>query len=288
MFLREGPKKHLYYLLLVVGLICTLGQAAQASDLVVHFIDVGQGDSILIQTPTGATVLVDAGDTKAGRQVVVPYLRKLGIQHLDMVVMTHPHFDHIGGLIPVIEAYSVGQVLADGQIHTTRTYEDLLRLILEKEIPFKLARAGGELTISGLDEALVLNPKEPLLKGLNNNSVVLWLRYGQVAFLLTGDIEAEAEERMCTQGKLPQAEILKVAHHGSSTSTTSTFLWAASPKEAIISLGAGNTYNHPHAETLRSLDKAKAKVRRTDLTGTIIVISDGLSYRVVGERETLP
>lgn len=277
---REGPKKYLCYLLLMLGLVCTLGWTVQASNLVVHFIDVGQGDSILIQTSTGATVLVDAGDTKAGRDVVVPYLRKLGIRHLDMVVMTHPHFDHIGGLIPVIETYSVGQVLADGQIHTTRTYEDLLRLILEKEIPFRLARAGGELTISGLDEVLILNPTEPLLKGLNNNSVVLWIRYGQVALLFTGDIEAEAETRILAEGKLPKAEVLKVAHHGSSTSTTPAFLRAVSPKEAIISLGAGNTYSHPHAETLQSLDKAKIRVRRTDLEGTILVISDGVSYRI--------
>lgn len=277
---REGPKKYLCYLLLMLGLVCTLGWTVQASNLVVHFIDVGQGDSILIQTSTGATVLVDAGDTKAGRDVVVPYLRKLGIRHLDMVVMTHPHFDHIGGLIPVIETYSVGQVLADGQIHTTRTYEDLLRLILEKEIPFRLARAGGELTISGLDEVLILNPTEPLLKGLNNNSVVLWIRYGQVALLFTGDIEAEAEARILAEGKLPKAEVLKVAHHGSSTSTTPAFLRAVSPKEAIISLGAGNTYSHPHARTLQSLDKAKIRVRRTDLEGTILVISDGVSYRI--------
>lgn len=277
---REGPKKYLCYLLLMLGLVCTLGWTVQASNLVVHFIDVGQGDSILIQTSTGATVLVDAGDTKAGRDVVVPYLRKLGIRHLDMVVMTHPHFDHIGGLIPVIETYSVGQVLADGQIHTTRTYEDLLRLILEKEIPFRLVRAGGELTISGLDEVLILNPTEPLLKGLNNNSVVLWIRYGQVALLFTGDIEAEAEARILAEGKLPKAEVLKVAHHGSSTSTTPAFLRAVSPKEAIISLGAGNTYSHPHARTLQSLDKAKIRVRRTDLEGTILVISDGVSYRI--------
>ncbi len=286
MFGKRDLQRVSRLVMLILSLVLMLGGAAWADNLVIHFIDVGQGDSVLVQTPSRATVLVDAGDTKAGREVVVPYLEELGIEYLDLVVMTHPHFDHIGGLIPVLKRYPVEQVLADGQIHTTRTYEDLLRLIFEKEIPFRLARAGEELTIPGLDEVLILNPQEPLLQGLNNNSVALWLRHGDIAVLLTGDIEAAAEERILARGQFPKAQILKVAHHGSGTSTTPAFLQAVSPENAIISLGADNTYNHPHGETLRHLEGAEINIWRTDLRGTIIVVSDGVSYRVLGEGET--
>ena len=266
-------------------LLLTVGTWAQASELILHFLDAGQGDSILIQSPAGVNILVDAGDDQAGTQVVMPYLERLGLASLDMVVITHPHFDHIGGLIPVLKKYPVGQVLADGQIHTSKTYERLLTLIYEEEIPFKLARAGDELKIAGLDEVLVLNPQEPFLPGLNNNSVVLQLRHGDIVILLTGDIEIEAEKRILDKGQLSQAQILKVAHHGSRTSSTKGFVDKTQPEVAIISLGAGNVYEHPHQETLESLASIGSRVLRTDLLGTIIVVSDGASYQVLKEEE---
>ncbi|NMB12598.1 MAG: MBL fold metallo-hydrolase [Firmicutes bacterium] len=266
-------------------LLLTVGTLAQASELILHFLDAGQGDSILIQSPAGVNILVDAGDDQAGTQVVMPYLERLGLASLDMVVITHPHFDHIGGLIPVLKKYPVGQVLADGQIHTSKTYERLLTLIYEEEIPFKLARAGDELKIAGLDEVLVLNPQEPFLPGLNNNSVVLQLRHGDIVILLTGDIEIEAEKRILDKGQLSQAQILKVAHHGSRTSSTKGFVDKTQPEVAIISLGAGNVYEHPHQETLESLASIGSQVLRTDLLGTIIVVSDGASYQVLKEEE---
>ena len=268
-------------MVLAAAVLLVAGTWAQGHELLIHFLDVGQGDSILIQTPAGANILVDAGDTKAGKQVVTPYLKRLGIKSLDMVVITHPHFDHIGGLIPVLETFPVGQVLADGQIHTSRTYENLLILIDQKGIPFRLARAGNKLEIPGLDEFLVLSPQEPLLKGLNNNSVVLALTYGKTRVLLTGDIEAEAELRIL-EGDLPiEANILKVAHHGSRTSSTLAFLEAVGPEAAVISAGADNNYGHPHSETLANLKAAGSRVFQTSLVGTIIVVSDGCSYRVV-------
>lgn len=273
-------------LFLVLVLMTGFGAGAQANELILHFLDVGQGDSVLIQTP-GADILVDAGDDRAGMQVVLPYLEKMGITSLDMVVMTHPHFDHIGGLIPVLQRYPIGQILADGQIHTTRTYENLLTLIYEKEIPFYLARAGDQLTIPGLDEVMVLNPTEPFLPGLNNNSVVLKLRYGSIVILLMGDVEVEAEEHMLAGDSLSGVQILKVAHHGSKTSSTKAFLEAVNPNLAIMSVGADNVYGLPDEEILNRFKEANIQVLRTDLLGTIIVVSDGSSYRVVGPGESL-
>ena len=274
-------------LLLVLVLMAGFGAGAQANELILHFLDVGQGDSILIQTPKGVDILVDAGDDRAGKQVVLPYLEKMGIESLDMVVMTHPHFDHIGGLIPVLDRYPVGQILADGQIHTTRTYEGLLTLIYEKGIPFYLARAGDKLTIPGLDEVMVLNPMEPFLPGLNNNSVVLKLRYGSIIILLTGDVEAEAEERILAEASLSKVQILKAAHHGSKTSSTKAFLTAVNPNLAIMSVGADNVYGLPDEEILNRFEEANIQVLRTDLLGTIIVVSDGSSFRIVEPGESL-
>lgn len=264
--------------LLMVLLV--VGTGVQASELVLHFLDVGQGDSILIQTPEGANILVDAGDSAAGTRVVVPYLKKMGVKSLDLVVMTHPHFDHIGGLVPVLTEYPVREVLADGQVHTTAAYERLLGLILEKEIPFTLARSGDRLDIPGLDEAVVLNPQEPFLPGLNNNSVVLKLRYGSIVILLAGDIELDAEERILGNGHLSGAQILKVAHHGSRTSTTRAFLEEVRSEIAVISVGEDNIYGLPDEKILAKLGKAGAEALRTDLMGTIVVISDGYSYRM--------
>ena len=281
MYRKRNWTRFCRLMVLAAAVLLVAGTWAQGHELLIHFLDVGQGDSILIQTPAGANILVDAGDTKAGNQVVTPYLKRLGIKSLDMVVITHPHFDHIGGLIPVLETFPVGQVLADGQIHTSRTYENLLILIDQKGIPFRLARAGNKLEIPGLDEFLVLSPQEPLLKGLNNNSVVLALTYGKTRVLLTGDIEAEAELRIL-EGDLPiEANILKVAHHGSRTSSTLAFLEAVGPEAAVISAGADNNYGHPHSETLANLKAAGSRVFQTSLVGTIIVVSDGCSYRVV-------
>ncbi|NLY51467.1 MAG: MBL fold metallo-hydrolase [Firmicutes bacterium] len=281
MYQKRNWTRFYRILVLVAAVLLAAGTWAQGQELTIHFLDVGQGDSILIQTPAGANILVDAGDTRAGNQVVVPYLQRLGVKSLDMVVITHPHFDHIGGLIPVLEKFTVGRVLADGQIHTSRTYENLLILIDQKGIPFRLARAGDKLEIPGLDEVLVLNPQEPFLKGLNNNSVVLAVTYGETSVLLTGDIEAEAERRIL-EGNIPaRANILKVAHHGSRTSSTPEFLEAVQPDTAVISAGADNNYGHPHPETLVNLKAVGSQVFQTSAAGTIIVVSDGSSCRIV-------
>lgn len=260
-------------------------QAGRPAELWVEFIDVGQGAAVLIGTPEGRFILVDGGEREAGERVLLPYLNRLGVKQLDLVVATHPHSDHIGGLLPVLERLPVGRVLADGQVHTSFTYESFLRLIDQKGIPFELARAGQRLEV-GSARLLVLHPAEPLLaSGLNSNSVVLRVEYGQVAFLLTGDLDSPGEAAVLRR-KIAPATVLQVAHHGSSDSTSSAWLTAVQPAIAVIQSGSGNTYGHPHQETLQRLaDRApQARVYRTDRYGTVTLVTDGREVRIETEK----
>lgn len=278
----------------------------------VAFLDVGEGEAVFIRSPEGQTLLVDGGEQEAGPQVVLPYLRKQGVSRLDVVVATHPHSDHIGGLLAVLEQMPVGRVLADGQIHTSYTYEQFLRLIEQKRIPFQLARRGEQWRL-GSWTVTVLHPSEPLLPaGLNSNSVVLRLTYGQVSVLLTGDLDDAGEERLLAErgtettkatpsgnsrktagsSDSPAAEVadvratvLQVPHHGSRGSTSSAFLAHVSPSIAVIQVGADNPYGHPHSEVLHRLAAMKGlRVFRTDLQGTITIRTDGEHVEVETER----
>lgn len=263
------------------ALVLLLTVLAGAAELSVHFLDVGQGDSIAIQSPSGSWVLIDGGEEPAGRKVVVPYLQSQGVERLEMVIITHPHSDHIGGLNPVLESISVGMVLADGQVHTSRTYERLLLTIDSLDIPFVLARRGQVYDLGGGAKLHILHPQEIAYSDLNNNSVAARLVYGQVAFLFTADGEAEMEAEVLRSGQTLQSEVLKVGHHGSSTSTTKEFLQSVSPMLAVISVGAGNRYGHPAKEVVARLESFGAEVLRTDLEGTIVVTTDGVSTLTV-------
>lgn len=264
-------------LALCLVLLATVSVAAQ---LEVTFLDVGQGDSILIREEAGVVILIDGGTERAGRSILLPYLRSQGIEHLDLVVATHPHADHIGGLIPVLENLSVGRILADGQVHTTRTYERFLTIIDDQGIPFSLGRAGQSWEFINIDRFAVLHPKEPFIEGLNENSLVIKLQYGQVAFLFTGDLETTGEAQLLPYGDDLKAEVLKVGHHGSSSSTTADFLHQVSPEIAIIQAGVDNTYGHPHKEVVARLQAAGTLVYRTDELGSVIVVTDGQTYTV--------
>ncbi|MGI6559345.1 MAG: MBL fold metallo-hydrolase [Limnochordia bacterium] len=260
-------------------LVLLLASAALAG-LDVHFLDVGQGDSILIITAQEKTLLIDGGTEDAGRRVVVPYLQDLGVEKIDVLVATHPHVDHIGGLIPVLASFPVGRVIADGQIHTTRTYERFLTAILEQDIPFHTPKRGEYIALPGTDEILVLHPGEDLLPGLNNNSVVLRLVYKDVAFLFPGDLEARGEKTLLASGLPLAAQVLKVPHHGSKTSSTLEFLQAVSPRIGVIQVGADNVYGHPDEKALENLKAAGAMVFRTDEYGRILIRTDGADLQI--------
>lgn len=249
--------------------------------LQVEFIDVGQGDAILIRHPAGINMLIDGGDTDTG---IVQYLKDHGIKRLDVVVATHPHADHIGGLVQVLKAIPVAKVVTNGQPTTTRTYENFLDAIAAAKAEYVEVKRGdtirfGELVFN------VLNPVSATGDDLNNGSIVLRLVYGKVSFLFAGDAQAEAEASMSVSSVSPvQATILKVGHHGSRTSSSPAFLALVKPAVAIYSAGSGNSYGHPHPETIASLLGVGARIYGTDLNGTVAVTTDGWTYQVQAEK----
>ena len=251
-------------------------------NLTIHFLDVDQGDSILIEYGNKA-MLVDAGESDKG-EIVSDYLHDQGISTLDYVVATHPHSDHIGGMNDVLNNFQVEHFIDSGYPHTSKTYENMLTTIDKKNIPFETPKRGDKINFAPGIDVEVLNPGTTYYSGdLNQNSVVLKVTDEKVSFLLMGDAGLEAENDIMKAGYNINADILKVGHHASRTSSGETFISAVSPSISVIEVGAGNDYGHPHAEILERLQKA-SKVYRTDLDGTITVTTDGSTYTVTTQK----
>ncbi|HUM58921.1 MAG TPA: ComEC/Rec2 family competence protein [Bacillota bacterium] len=250
------------------------GAQRLAAEMKVHFLDVGQGDSILIQFPDGRNMLVDAGGNDDA-STVVNYLKKTGVKRLDYLIGTHPHEDHIGSLDTVINSFQIGEVFMPKVTHTTRTFQDVLEAIDRKGLQINPARAGVTIMEDGMLAARILAPCGEKYDELNDYSAVIMLTCGEVSFLLTGDAEALSEKEILASGASIKADVLKVGHHGSSSSTSAAFLKAVGPRYAVISVGAENDYGHPHQATLDRLKKQNVEVIRTDKQGTIIFTTDG-------------
>ena len=250
-------------------------------NLTVHFLDVDQGDSILLEID-GKSMLVDSGESDQGK-VVTAYLQDQGISTLDYVVATHPHSDHIGGMNDILNNFQVEHFVDSGYPHTSKTYENMLTTIDTKNIPFEVAQAGQTIDFDPAVDIEVLNPASTYSDELNENSVVLKITYGDTSFLLMGDAGLESEENIMEAGYDVDSDILKVGHHASTSGSGEAFISAASPEVSIIEVGAGNDYGHPHDEILDRLQKAST-VYRTDLDGTIIVTTDGSTYTVTTEK----
>lgn len=238
----------------------------------VHFINAGQGDSILIESD-GHYMLIDAGENKKG-STVTQYLDSLKIQRLDYVIGTHPHSDHIGGLDTVIKAFDIGKVILPPVTHTTKTFEDLLDALRDKDL--KIARpTAGDIYQLGSATFQIIAPNKDYGDNLNNWSVGIRLTCGNNAFLFAGDAEKEAEHDMTVNGLPLQADVLKLGHHGSRTSSTDEFLDKVNPSYAVILCGRDNSYGHPHKEILEKLKARNIQVFRTDRQGTITAAADG-------------
>jgi competence protein ComEC len=245
-------------------------------NLKIHFIDVGQGDSILIQQGD-RFMLIDAGDNQY-EQTVVNYLKQNNVSKLDYVIGTHPHADHIGGLDAVINAFDVEKIIMPGIIHTTKTFEDVIVAIKNKGLKITTPNAGDTYTL-GNAKFTIVAPNSSSYDNLNNYSVVLNLKHGSNSFLFTGDAEDVSENEILNKNYDIKADVLKVGHHGSNTSTSAEFLKAVNPKYAVIQVEKDNKYGHPHAEVIERLQQYNIEIYRNDLNGTIIANSDGKNIR---------
>ncbi len=284
-------------IVLVVAAIVTVGIFEGVAEGVDHslrvtIIDVGQGDAILVETPRGARLLIDAGPGgfgfSAGERFIEPLLRRKGIDRLDAVLLTHPHADHIGGVSHVLENVRVGRIITSGEVGSSRTFREVNRLAQERGVPLCTARAGDTILIDPSLRAYVLFP-QPLrdhARNANNMSLVLKLQYGAVAWLFPGDAEDDVEELLASRyGSFLRSNVLKVGHHGSSTSSSPVFLEAVRPEIALISVGYRNKFNHPSAAVLEALERRGAVLRRTDREGGLQLSSDGRIVRWVRWRD---
>lgn len=253
-----------------------------SEEMKVHFIDVGQGDSIFIELPNTKTMLIDAAEKEYADRIT-NYIYSCGYNTLDYVVATHPHSDHIGGMADVIGAFNVENVILSPATHTTKSYTNMLTAIDQSGAKVKIGVAGTEIFSDGDLSAVVIAPVTEDYSDLNNSSVMVMLTYGDNKFLFTGDAEEEEERTVTADVK---CDVLKVGHHGSSTSTSRAFLTAASPEYAVISCGMGNSYGHPHTETIDKLKKAGINIYRTDLQGDIVMTCDGKKITVNAEPST--
>jgi len=309
----------------LAGAVLVLAAASwlQPAEMQVHFIDVGQGDSAFIITPGGRTALIDAGGrygefiagNGVGENVVVPYLRRLGVQKLDLLVLTHGHEDHAGGAAAVLENFPVKMVLVSpaglsmGAVKETSTgpagaleepYFSLVQDIKKRGIPIRAVWAGDRIKLDPAVEIYILSPG-PLFEGTgadaNNNSLILRVVYNRTSFLFCGDAEKEAQDRLLKPAQMIavfeadaypasglKSDVIKVPHHGGSNFSCE-FISAVSPKVAVISVGARNRFGHPSAEILKVLREAGVKVYRTDLDGAVIIKSNGYALRIRTGRE---
>lgn len=241
-------------------------------NLEVHFIDVGQADSILVKHGD-FSMLVDAGNNEDG-DLVNNYIKSKGISKLDYVVGTHPHEDHIGGLDDVINNFDIGAIYIPKASTTTKTFESVLLAIQNKGMKVKSPIIGDKFDLGGVT-VTILGPNSNSYDDLNDSSIVLKVDYGTTSFLLTGDAEGKSESEILASGININSTVLKVGHHGSDSSTTDEFLNKVNPKFAVISVGEGNSYGHPKQSVLNKLQSRNIPVYRTDENGTIVAISDG-------------
>lgn len=255
--------------------------------LEIDFLDVGQGDSVLIKAPAGQNILIDGGPDKS-------VLRQLGgslpwyDRSLDLIILTHPHDDHLTGLIEVVKRYQADKILYSGVPHSTPNYLSWLKLIKEKGIKLVIVDRQQKINLGQGAWLEIIYPDKSLagqtVEKLNNSSIVIKLTYNKNSFLFVGDAETEEEQYLIDLGRDLSADVLKVGHHGSKDATSENFLAKVKPKIAVIEVGRENQFGHPNARTIGRLERIGAKIFRTDLNGKIKLTSDGQKIAVKTEK----
>lgn len=275
----------LYKILLILGIVASFAALLLfwlvyqvPNQLEIDFLDVGQGDAILIKTPAGQNILVDGGPDKTVIKRLsqnLPWWDK----RIDLMVLTHPHDDHVTGLNDVLKRYQVKKVLYTGATHNAPNYLVWLRLVRDKKVPLTIIDKEQTIDLGQGVRLEILYPNQSLagqtLADLNQSSIVARLAYGRNKFLLTGDAGEEAEKKLIDSGADLKADVLKVGHHGSEYSTTLGFLEKIKPALAVIEVGRDNQFGHPNLRIIKRLERGGARIYRTDENGTIHLISDG-------------
>lgn len=245
--------------------------AQTSASLTVHYIDVGQADSILLECD-GEYMLIDGGNVPDGEDVV-QYLLNVGVTELEAVVATHAHEDHAGGLADVLKTFPTEAVYAPTRTYSSNCFDQFVYYTDQQDLTIQIPQPGDIISL-GETTVTVLGPVKTYAE-TNNTSIVLLAQFGENRFLFTGDMEIQAETDLLDSGANVKADVLKVGHHGSETSTGYRFLREVAPTYAVISVGQGNTYQHPHEAPLSRLEDAEVTVYRTDKLGTIVAVSDG-------------
>ncbi|MCT4597500.1 MAG: MBL fold metallo-hydrolase [Vallitalea sp.] len=246
--------------------------------LKIHFLDVGQADCILIEEPTGHNMLIDAGNN-GDADFIYSYLKEYNIKQLDYAIGTHPHEDHIGSLDMIINNFEVKNVIMPDVPKSTQTFGEVIQAIANKELLNTIVSVGQEFSL-GQSKFTILAPNSNEYDDTNDYSIVIKLQYGNNTFVFTGDAETKSEHEMVASGMDLSADLLKVGHHGSGTSTIAEFLYEVNPKYAVISVGTGNKYGHPDDIIMNRLKIHEVEVYRTDEVGTIIASSDGTNITI--------
>ena len=248
--------------------------------LKVHYLDVGQGDSIFIELPNNETMLIDAAESYQSENII-NYLKNLNYQKIDYVIGTHPHTDHIGGLKDIINTFEIGKIYMPKVVSTTKTYESLLMAIKDKNLKINTAKAGTSIIDTDALKINILAPNNNTYTELNNYSVVTKITYGTTKFLFMGDAEKLSENEIKED---VTADVIKIGHHGSNTSSSIDFIKKVNAKYGIISVGLNNKYNLPKEETITNWENSGTKIYLTSTNGTIRASSDGTNIKIESEK----
>ena len=248
--------------------------------LKVHYLDVGQGDSIFVELPNNETMLIDAAESYQSEKII-NYLKNLNYQKIDYVIGTHPHTDHIGGLKDIINTFEIGKIYMPKAVSTTRTYESLLMAIKDKNLKINTAKAGTSIIDTDALKINILAPNNSTYTELNNYSVVTKITYGTTKFLFMGDAEKLSENEIKED---VTADVIKIGHHGSNTSSSINFIKKVNAKYGIISVGLNNKYNLPKEETITNWENSGTKIYLTSINGTIRATSDGTNIKIESEK----